>query len=359
MLWVFGADGLVTRIEQFDADRDAEALARFDELTAEPPAARFANAATRVMDRFERCWCERDWDGMVATLAPAHRLDDRRRLVGLPMSAEESVASLRFVFEVLVEPDSQRAARHAGRATGAVPRADHRPGRRFRSDRGRVSPVVGARRRRPAGRDRGLRPRRPRRRLRRARRALRRRRGRSLRGTLAGGAALVTSLAARDWEQVASVFTPDFVVRGPSLARMGHALARRVPGAAPRAGRAGARRHGCAAITSSPSIAAGCSASGGGSEAERAGAFEIPIVSVMVLGPDGRIRRLHTYDLDQLDAARACFDELTAEPPRGRAHRERRDAAGGPRAARRGKPATGSASRRSSRPDSGASTGSG
>src|SRR5262249_50760722 len=31
-LLVFGADGLVTRWEQFDVDRQAEALARFDEL---------------------------------------------------------------------------------------------------------------------------------------------------------------------------------------------------------------------------------------------------------------------------------------------------------------------------------------
>src|SRR5262249_4115029 len=32
-LQIFGVDGLVTRWELFDADRDAEALARFDELT--------------------------------------------------------------------------------------------------------------------------------------------------------------------------------------------------------------------------------------------------------------------------------------------------------------------------------------
>ena len=37
MLLVFGADGLLTRNELFDVDRDDEALARFDELTAEPP----------------------------------------------------------------------------------------------------------------------------------------------------------------------------------------------------------------------------------------------------------------------------------------------------------------------------------
>ena len=37
-LWVFGTDGLLARCELFDADRVADALARFDELTAEPPA---------------------------------------------------------------------------------------------------------------------------------------------------------------------------------------------------------------------------------------------------------------------------------------------------------------------------------
>src|SRR5439155_9022655 len=53
MLWVFGADGLLTRWEQFDTDREAEALARFDELTAESPTARFA-ATSRVAKKRER-----------------------------------------------------------------------------------------------------------------------------------------------------------------------------------------------------------------------------------------------------------------------------------------------------------------
>src|SRR5437867_8816735 len=41
-LWlvVFGTDGLMTRMEWFDADRPAEALARFDELTAAPATVR-------------------------------------------------------------------------------------------------------------------------------------------------------------------------------------------------------------------------------------------------------------------------------------------------------------------------------
>jgi hypothetical protein len=43
------------------------------------------------------------------------------------------------------------------------------------------------------------------------------------------------------------------------------------------------------------------------------GAFEIPFVSVIVCDPDGRIRQVNLYDLDQLDAARARYDELTSE----------------------------------------------
>src|SRR5262249_3997184 len=50
-LWVFGVDGLATRWEQFDVDREAEALARFDELTGEPAPVRFAAAPFRVAEK--------------------------------------------------------------------------------------------------------------------------------------------------------------------------------------------------------------------------------------------------------------------------------------------------------------------
>ena len=42
---------------------------------------------------------------------------------------------------------------------------------------------------------------------------------------------------------------------------------------------------------------------------EAAGTFEIPFVNVATLGPEGA-RRLHVYDFDQLDEARARFDAL-------------------------------------------------
>ena len=49
-LQVFGTEGLVTRNELFDSDRDAEALARFDELTGESAAARTAAAPARAAE---------------------------------------------------------------------------------------------------------------------------------------------------------------------------------------------------------------------------------------------------------------------------------------------------------------------
>ena len=47
LLWTFGADGLGTRQELFDPDHEAEALARFDELTTELLAAAPAAAPAR------------------------------------------------------------------------------------------------------------------------------------------------------------------------------------------------------------------------------------------------------------------------------------------------------------------------
>src|SRR5262245_51723416 len=83
-LLVFGADGHVTRSEMFDVDGEAEALARFDELTSEPSLARFVvpsrpvkksvrrvrqNAATANAARVEAAIAARDFDGIAACFA--------------------------------------------------------------------------------------------------------------------------------------------------------------------------------------------------------------------------------------------------------------------------------------------------
>src|SRR5439155_24775161 len=48
---VMGADGLVARVENFEVEREDEALARFDELTAEPAAARIAAVPRQAAEK--------------------------------------------------------------------------------------------------------------------------------------------------------------------------------------------------------------------------------------------------------------------------------------------------------------------
>ena len=173
-LWVFGSDGLLTRLEYFDADREAEALARFDELTAEPAAERFANTAARVVDASLRAMARRDWDALVALHAPGHVFDDRRSLLRTRVEGEAYLAHLRILFRErpdesreLLATRGDRLALHRGHVHDSRWRGRPRRVRDAQSGRGGCFW--------PADRARDLRPRRPRRGLRRARRALSRR----------------------------------------------------------------------------------------------------------------------------------------------------------------------------------------
>src|SRR5262249_49104057 len=69
-LGTFGADGLWTRVEQFDADREAEALARFDELAAQAqPVVRRRvrpNVATAFAAHFDAVIAMQDADALPA-----------------------------------------------------------------------------------------------------------------------------------------------------------------------------------------------------------------------------------------------------------------------------------------------------
>ncbi|MFI5317726.1 MAG: nuclear transport factor 2 family protein, partial [Myxococcota bacterium] len=97
-LWRFGVDGLLERLEWFDADRVEAALARFDELTSESRRSSAANAAARAMERFERCWSGRDWDGVVAGYAPTHAMDDRRSLFRMRVESRDFLANEQILF---------------------------------------------------------------------------------------------------------------------------------------------------------------------------------------------------------------------------------------------------------------------
>jgi hypothetical protein len=96
-LWIFGIDGLVTRHELFDADRDAEALARFDELVGSPvkgstarrPPARIENAATRAAALMIEAWNARDWERVAALLPAGFRNIDRRKMMQVELDREQ------------------------------------------------------------------------------------------------------------------------------------------------------------------------------------------------------------------------------------------------------------------------------
>jgi ketosteroid isomerase-like protein len=86
LLSVFGDDGLNTRCEVFEPDCEAEALARFDEITGEsarhpalPPVT--ANAATHCYERFEAAVAARDVEVL------AERLDASLSVVHHPTGA--------------------------------------------------------------------------------------------------------------------------------------------------------------------------------------------------------------------------------------------------------------------------------
>src|SRR5262249_2239768 len=122
-LWIFGADGLVTRAEQFDGDRDADALARFDELTGGPPAAaaplRTAetprrrvrqNAATATVARIDAAVAARDADAIAAL--HADRMEGFYHTTGTPVGREESLQTFGLMMEL---PDA--TSRHEALAT--------------------------------------------------------------------------------------------------------------------------------------------------------------------------------------------------------------------------------------------------
>ncbi|MCU0670969.1 MAG: nuclear transport factor 2 family protein, partial [Myxococcota bacterium] len=98
-LFVFDADGRVARYELFDADREGEALARFDALAGRSPEVLeepFANAASRYNDRFVRAWDARDWNAVREIHRPTCRVDDRRRMMRIEGPAEDG---FRFYFD--------------------------------------------------------------------------------------------------------------------------------------------------------------------------------------------------------------------------------------------------------------------
>jgi class 3 adenylate cyclase len=112
-LWlgVFGSNGLIERIEQFGADSETEARARFEELSRAAPA-RFdairegrrdplcipPNAATRASDRVHECVETGAWEALRELCAPI-LFEDRRRLIRTTGGCEMAVANGQVIAE--------------------------------------------------------------------------------------------------------------------------------------------------------------------------------------------------------------------------------------------------------------------
>ncbi len=313
-LQIFGADGLTTRLEWFDVDRDAEALARFDELMAEPPAERFANAAWRALEELDHAMERRDWDAPAACYAPGSVLDDRRSMVRTRVEGEAHLAHLRFLFDAYQGRSSQllatrgdrlvlhrqlisSAARHGGLAEFEmldVVEVDA-SGRRVavvafdpddldaayaeldeRYVAGEAAPFV---------------------------------------AVLAGARAFAAAVAARDWDSLATVLASDIVVydhrplgwetlHGPALlVGTWKALVELAPDVRLRIDHVMASRSGSLAAFMLLGTHEG-------------GAFEDYRVVVHEYDGTGQIRQHDIYRIEQLDLARARFEALTASAPR-------------------------------------------
>jgi class 3 adenylate cyclase/tetratricopeptide (TPR) repeat protein len=95
-LYVFGADGLIARFETFEPDHSADALARFDALTAEPaPVTRRMrpNTATAHAERLEAAMASRDSGALLDIFPEGFEVVDHT--TGAIYDRHEMMATLR------------------------------------------------------------------------------------------------------------------------------------------------------------------------------------------------------------------------------------------------------------------------
>ena len=188
--------------------------------------------------------------------------------------------------------------------------------RRRRPERDRLN-LHGHRTRRTRG-SRGvgpLRRGRPRRRLRRARRALRRRR--TCRASARASAVLADfrrGFAARDWDGAARRYgarrsSADHRLVGWGTMSGQGALVRALEGSSD-----SRRTRSCRSTTSAPARA-GFLWTATWQGTRDGGAYETPWIMVIELDAQGRETRLDVWDIEQLDVARARFDEIAAIAP--------------------------------------------
>ncbi len=313
VLFAFGADGRLMRAELWEPGREAEALARFEEITGEAETQRepFANAASRVVERAVRCWAARDWTGILAGVSPAIRMDDRRRMMRLEIGYADFVAQFRMLFDqpasrwrvTLLATRGERLSLHRTSFTAEVAGGGGALTVESLSlteveDNGRWIAVVAfepddevaARAELDARFEAGV------------------------------GAGVTwhsrhrRAIEARDWEAFAAEMAPDFAFRdhrllgwgmsvrdAPTFVRVMQSVFDLAPDARYRDDHIRLCERGHLAQSTLLGTREG-------------GAFESPMLRVTEVDESGRIRGFDTYDLEHLDRARARFAELAAFP---------------------------------------------
>lgn len=315
--------GRLAGADIYDPDQLDQARARFDELNpcVSPlgkgrieegsPAAPFANAATRAVDRGTAALEARDWEGFAALFATGFRHYDRTRIAQLETDGRQWLASFRQMVEMTsARPTQQVLATRGERlalfrvvwrgAEGDIGpseidwvliievdgRGDHVAVVAFDPDD--LDAAYGELDARYAE-------------------------GEAM-GYEREGAASRTDalLASRDWDAVAAGCAPDFVYRDHRLLGWGdtardvaafvevqRVLAELAPDVRVRTDHVRLSRR--AALRQIAYVGT-----------RDGGAFETPFLTVVETDPSGRRRSVDSYDLDQLDQARARFAEITA-----------------------------------------------
>jgi ketosteroid isomerase-like protein len=317
-LLAFGADGLLTRVEVFDPDGDAEALARFEALTSERPAPPFANAASRAGRRFEEAVRVQDRERLAALLAPEFRNVDHRPMLRSDLDRQQFVASFR--------PRLDGSSRNDSRSAQLATRGDRLVLMRICAEFVELEKGTGpseieflqiwevdTRRRIVGGVGFDLAD---------LDAAYEELDARYLAGEAAPHARVAASmrafadaLARRDWDALAAQCAPDLVVhdhrrlgwetlRGPAayVAALS-ALVDLAPDTRMRLDHVELREDGYLVRTVWVGTRDG-------------GAFEEPSLMVGELDHAGRVRRFDAYDLERLDTARARLAELRPDPLR-------------------------------------------
>ena len=328
----FDGERKLCRIDFYDLDQFDVALARFEGLgnpsvsplgkgrTEEGSLPRIGNAATRAMGRLQDAWASADWARYAALFPPGVRILDRRKMVQLEIDRDQFLDSFRPYFEMTVSTPTfellatrgERLSLHRAVWTGtdghsglsevdwlAIMEVDEHgePAAWVALDNDALDAAYAELDQRFDGGEAAAYP-----------------------HVLKGYQEVEQALTARDWERFTAALSPAVVIEDHRPLGYGafvggfrsrdeyevsfRALLELAPDVTQRVDHVLALDdRGLLAIFRWLGARDG-------------GRFEIPMVIASALGPDGLIQRVDAYSLDQLDEARAHFEELRPDPLR-------------------------------------------